>query len=183
MTSLQLTTLFFVFLFYDQMAIRKEVTIYEMISYNQFTAGMVILTLIQLAFILIERFIHISDFKEYCQKWELNLILKFAILIINLIYVEVLVLVFFPLNSNNFTNNFYISCFYVLNALAFLVSALQIKYGIDQKSKGFMDSYTWYNGYIYTAFRAVPFLFEFKVFSDWTFTKTALRLFDWIKLE
>ncbi len=33
------------------------------------------------------------------------------------------------------------------------------------------------------AFRAVPFLFEFKVFSDWTFTKTALRLFDWIKLE
>lgn len=69
MTSLQLMTLLFVFLFYDQMAIRKEVTIYSMISYNQFTAGMVILTLIQLAFILIERFIHISDFKEYCQKW------------------------------------------------------------------------------------------------------------------
>jgi len=66
MTSLQLTTLFFVFLFYDQMAIRKDVTIYEMISYNQFTAGMVILALIQLTFILIERFIHISDFKEYC---------------------------------------------------------------------------------------------------------------------
>jgi hypothetical protein len=63
MTSLQLTTLFFVFLFYDQMAIRKDVTIYEMISYNQFTAGMVILALIQLTFILIERFIHISDFK------------------------------------------------------------------------------------------------------------------------
>lgn len=101
----------------------------------------------------------------------------------NLVYVEILVLWFFPMNSNNFTNNFYISFFYILNALAFLVSALQIKEGIDQKSKGFMDSYTWYNGYIYMAFRAVPFLFEFKIFSDWTFTKTALRLFDWIKLE
>ncbi len=98
-----------------------------MISYNQFTAGMVILTLIQLAFILIERFIYISDFKEYGQKWELNLILKFVVLIVNIIYVEFLVLIFFPLNSNNFTNNFYISLFYILNALAFLVSALQIK--------------------------------------------------------
>jgi len=69
MTSLQLTSLFFVFFFYDQMAIRKEVTIYEMISYNQFTAGMVILTLVQLGFILIERFINISDFKEFSKKW------------------------------------------------------------------------------------------------------------------
>ena len=34
-----------------------------MISYNQFTAGMVILTLIQLSFILLERFINITDFK------------------------------------------------------------------------------------------------------------------------
>ncbi len=73
--------------------------------------------------------------------------------------------------------------FYGISALGFLCSALQIKYGIDQKSKGFMDVYTWYNGMVYMAFRAVPFLFEFKIFSDWTFTKTALRLFDWIKLE
>lgn len=154
-----------------------------MISYNQFTAGMVILTLIQLAFILIERFVHISDFKEYCTAWELNLVLKYAILMVNLLYIELLVLVVFPLNSNNFTGNFYILFFYIINALVFLVSALQIKYGIDQKSKGFMDRYTWYNGFVYMGFRAVPFLFEFKVFSDWTFTKTALRLFDWIKLE
>lgn len=108
--------------------------------------------------------------------------LKYIILIVNLVYTELLILVFFPLNSNNFTDNSYISIFYIINALVFLVSALQIKYGIDQKSKGFMDRYTWYNGFVYMGFRAVPFLFEFKVFSDWTFTKTALRLFDWIKL-
>jgi hypothetical protein len=46
-----------------------------------------------------------------------------------------------------------------------------------------MDRYTWYNGYIYMSYRAIPFLFEFKVFSDWTFTTTSLRLFDWIKYE
>lgn len=53
MASLQLSILLFVFLFYDQMAIRKEITFYEMIEYNQFTAGMVVLTLIQLLFLLI----------------------------------------------------------------------------------------------------------------------------------
>lgn len=46
-----------------------------------------------------------------------------------------------------------------------------------------MDRYTWYNGYIYMTYRAIPFLFEFKIFSDWTFTSTSLRLFDWIKYE
>lgn len=44
-----------------------------------------------------------------------------------------------------------------------------------------MDRYVWYNGYVYTALRVVPFLFEFKVFSDWFVSKTTMRLFDWIK--
>lgn len=46
-----------------------------------------------------------------------------------------------------------------------------------------MDRYTWYNGFIYMFYRAIPFLFEFKIFSDWTFTNTSLRLYDWIKFE
>ena len=104
------------------------------------------------------------------------------VLVLNLLYTELLILLFFPFSSNNFTENSYIDFFYIISALILLVSALQIKYGIDQKSKGFMDRYTWYNGFVYMGFRAVPFLFEFKVFSDWTFTKTSLRLFDWIKL-
>ena len=154
-----------------------------MISYNQFTAGMVILTLIQLAFILLERIIMICDFGEMSQTWEVNLLIKYFALVANLLYTEMLVLVIFPFNSGNFTNNWYIFVFYLINVFVFLVSALQIKSGIDLQSKGFMDRYTWYNGFVYTGFRAVPFLFVFKVFSDWTFTKTALRLFDWIKLE
>lgn len=153
-----------------------------MISYNQFTAGMVILTLIQLGFILLERFINITSLRQLSSRYDLNLVFKYVILGINLLYIQYLILVFFPLNSNNYTQNNYIYLFYIINGLTFLVSSLQIKYGIDQKSKGFMDRYTWYNGFVYMGFRAVPFLFEFKVFSDWTFTKTALRLFDWIKL-
>ena len=70
-----------------------------------------------------------------------------------------------------------------MNMLGLLVQSLQIKAGLDQSSRGFMDRYTWYNGFIYIGFRAIPFLFEFKAFSDWSFTRTALRIFDWIRLE
>lgn len=94
-----------------------------------------------------------------------------------------MVLLYFPLSSGKYTSNTYITVLMVLNLIALLVQALQIKKGIDRASKGFMDRYTWYNGFVYLGYRAVPFLFEFKMFSDWTFTKTAIRIFDWIRLE
>lgn len=53
LTALQLTLLIWVFLFYDRMAVRQEITFYRMIEYNQFSSGMVVLTLIQLVFLLL----------------------------------------------------------------------------------------------------------------------------------
>jgi hypothetical protein len=146
-------------MFYDQMAIRKEITFYEMIEYNQFSGGMVAFTLIQLLFLLVERFIGITDLKEVSSKWDLSLILKYVVLIFTLVFVEATVILFFPINSDKYSHNIYIILFYVFYSFSFLISALQIKSGFDQKSKGFMDRYTWYNGFIYIGFRAVPFLF------------------------
>lgn len=70
-----------------------------------------------------------------------------------------MVLVYFPLSSGQFAGNGFVTAHLVLNMLALLVQALQIKQGLDQASRGFMDRYTWYNGFIYIGFRAVPFLF------------------------
>lgn len=52
LTALQLTVLIWIFLFYDKMAVRQQVTFYQMIEYNQFSSGMVALTLFQLLFLL-----------------------------------------------------------------------------------------------------------------------------------
>jgi len=52
LTAIQLIVLVWVFLFYDRMAVRQEVTFYSMIEYNQFSSGMVVLTLLQLLFLL-----------------------------------------------------------------------------------------------------------------------------------
>ncbi len=93
-----------------------------------------------------------------------------------------MVLIYFPLSSGQFEGNAYVTVLLVMNMLGLLVQSLQIKAGLDQSSRGFMDRYTWYNGFIYMGYRAIPFLFEFKAFSDWTFTRTSLRIFDWIRL-
>ena len=69
LTAIQLIVLIWVFLFYDRMAVRQEVTFYRMIEYNQFSSGIVILTLLQLLFLLAERFIAISDLRELSNKW------------------------------------------------------------------------------------------------------------------
>lgn len=49
---MQLISLVWVFLFYDKMAVREVVSFYRMIEYNQFSSGMVVLTLLQLVFLL-----------------------------------------------------------------------------------------------------------------------------------
>lgn len=181
MVSVQLIILLYIFTFYDKMAISEDLNFYKLIEYNQFTTGMVVMAFIQLGFILVDRILTVLSF-EY-GKWDVSLILKYVILIVSLIYVHFVVLCFFPLNSGYFGNNNYVTVFYILHLFYFLISSLQVKVGVNKESRGFMDRYTWYNGFVYSFYRAVPFLFEFKVFSDWTFSNTSLRLFDWIKYE
>lgn len=139
----------FIFCFYDQMTLTTHVTFYQMLQYNQFTTGMVIMTFIQLLLILAERIVSSLD---RWGKWEMSLIVKYIVLWVVLLYVHsVCVWVF--------VHNLYVSLYYGLNSLYFLVCTLQIKYGMDNKARGFMDRYTWYNGYIYLLYRAIPFLF------------------------
>ena len=45
-----------------------------------------------------------------------------------------------------------------------------------------MGSYASLNRNMFNIFMNVPFLFELRVFIDWTVTKTALDVFQWIKL-
>lgn len=42
-----------------------------------------------------------------------------------------------------------------------------------------MNSYHIVNYACFKGFMAIPFLFELKTFADWTFTKTALDVFQW----
>lgn len=137
---------------------------------------MVVWMLIQLLLMLIDRFLSILSFHN--KDWEISLIIKHAVLIASIFLLNYMFLFQTPEGGNT-----YIFIFGFIYSFYFLLSALQVRHGINRISRGFMERYTWYNGFIYMGFRAVPFVFEFKVFSDWFVTRTVMRLFDWIKFE
>lgn len=45
-----------------------------------------------------------------------------------------------------------------------------------------MGRFNPFNKAIFNVFMQIPFIFELRVFIDWTYTKTALDVFQWIKL-
>ena len=70
--------------------------------------------------------------------------------------------------------------------LAYLaVSALQLRSGFPDtiQMHFFAERYStpWY--LLYSVYRAVPFLFEFRSILDWTFSSTSLKLAYWLRLE
>lgn len=130
MVTVQLVILFYIFAFYDRMAVRQELTFYKMIEYNQFTTGMVVMAFIQLGFMLLDRIMAVLELTYH--KWDVTLIIKYIILIISMIYVHGMVLAFFPINANYFGPNNYIFIFYILNVFYFLVSSLQVKGGLNK---------------------------------------------------
>lgn len=130
MVTIQLIVLVYIFCFYDRMAVRQELTFYKMIEYNQFTTGMVIMAFIQLGFILLDRIMTVLELSY--KKWDITLIMKYIVMIVSLIYVHAMVLAFFPINSGHFGSNRYVIVFYILHIFYFLISALQIKVGLNK---------------------------------------------------
>ena len=86
---------------------------------------------------------------------------------------------------NEVRDNAFLIMFYLLYCLYFYFSAVQIRYGYPElkKSSFLMNNTTPINRIAYVVFRSVPFLLELKIFTDWSFTRTGLDVFQWIKFE
>lgn len=89
------------------------------------------------------------------------------------------------LKCNEVRNNVFLIMFYLLYCFYFYCSALQIRHGYPELKKGnfLMSNTTPLNKVAFQIFLAVPFLLELKIFTDWSFTKTGLDVFQWIKFE
>ena len=139
----------------------------------------------------------------HIEEAQIGLIIKFITQIILVILIHLFIYFYLPytiktapdINENgseeitfsnkNINKNIYVSIFYVLYIFYFLFSGLQIKYGFtDIKKISFRIRASNLFAYIsYTIYINIPFLFELKNFIDWTFTNTALDLWQWLKLE
>lgn len=87
-------------------------------------------------------------------------------------------------NCNNLNDNPTIIILYIIYCFYFYLSALQIKKGLPELMQTYfmMGNYGSLNRSIFNVFMNIPFLFELRIFIDWTVTKTALDVFQWIKL-
>jgi len=85
---------------------------------------------------------------------------------------------------NTFLNNGYIQAFYVLWLIYFSLAAYQIQVGLPELRKGsfMVGEFDMVSCYIFRAYLFIPFIFELRTIIDWTFTTTALDVFQWIKL-
>lgn len=65
------------------------------------------------------------------------------------------------------------------------LSALQISKGYTKNTYIFFfaSKFHWLYYYLFTGWRAIPFVFELKTLLDWTFTQTTLNFYYWIKME
>lgn len=77
-----------------------------------------------------------------------------------------------------------IAIFYILYCFYFYVSAIQIKYGLPEVMSSYfmLNRYHWLNKYIFLGFYNVPFIFELRTIIDWTYSKSSLDVYQWIKL-
>ena len=132
---------------------------------------------------------------------KIALIIKFILQVILVIFIHIFIYFYLPSkirinateensektinNNKNVTSNVYISIFYLLYILYFFFSGLQIKYGFTdiKKISPHMRSTNLITYFTYLIYQNIPFLYELKNFIDWTFTTTALNLWQWLKLE
>ena len=130
------------------------------------------------------------------EQFHIGLLLKYITQIVAIVLIHYFIYFYLPqttysnqqaLNQviNRISENPYTMVFYILYLFYFLFSSLQIKHGMTdiKKVSSLMRSTSFFNSLVYKCYIQIPFLFELKNFIDWTFTKTSLDLWKWLKLE
>jgi hypothetical protein len=80
---------------------------------------------------------------------------------------------------NNFNRNIALMFFYLLCCAYLWISALQIKKGLPEVMHIYfmMGQYDIFHKSAFLGFMNIPFIYELRVFIDWTYTKTSLDVF------
>ena len=150
-----------------------------------------------------ENNLYISAFQF--EETNFGLIIKYLTQVILVIFIHLFIYAYLPskvrtykksdddseekeekvITTTDTSKNAFLIIFYILYIVYLLFSGLQIKYGYtDLKNISMrMRASNIFASITYQIYIQIPFLFELKNFIDWTFTSTALNLWQWLKLE
>ncbi|XP_074563118.1 piezo-type mechanosensitive ion channel homolog isoform X1 [Curcuma longa] len=89
--------------------------------------------------------------------------------------------------SSNHIGELALRAIFVTKSISLVLQALQIRYGIPNKSTlycQFLTSKVTQIHYLgFRLYRVIPFLYELRCVLDWSCTYTSLTIYDWLKLE
>jgi hypothetical protein len=81
---------------------------------------------------------------------------------------------------------FVLRAIYLTKSISLALQALQIRYGIPNKSnlyRQFLTTKVTQVNYLgFRLYRALPFLYELRCVLDWSCTTTSLTMYDWLKV-
>eukprot|EP01087_Luapelamoeba_hula_P016396 TRINITY_DN5039_c0_g2_i7.p1 TRINITY_DN5039_c0_g2~~TRINITY_DN5039_c0_g2_i7.p1 ORF type:complete len:2374 (+),score=229.13 TRINITY_DN5039_c0_g2_i7:70-7191(+) len=174
----QLLSFFYLAIFQQDFTGIQFQDVYTIFTQSRIPTSYVFLILAQFLLIIIERVIYL--FSSLLSK------VVFHYLLVIIIHTGL----FFYLPQENevvFNQSWGLWVFYLLQCIYFYLSCLQIRYGypIFTSPRPLTDSKSPSDirNYLYTGYRALPFVFEIQTVLDWCIHKTALDLTEWWKFE
>ena len=85
---------------------------------------------------------------------------------------------------NDFQKNKATIFFYIFYVFYLIYSAMQVKYGFyDIRRKSIFKNIESLNGFVFYAYKLIPFYYPIKNVIDWTLIPTSFNIIDWIKFE
>lgn len=175
---LELIASIYIVLFYAEMASPLQSDLSFSIQANYFSGSMVLTLFIQIMLIILDRVAYVYS----------SIRMKLLLLYVSVVLFLGYTLFVCPIKSErSFTDNVYIQVFFVLKCLYFIASAYQIRTGFSPVEVSGLSVMTKKasitRGYVFQAYRAIPFVFELKNLLDWMLTPSSLDVWETFKLE
>lgn len=148
------------------------------INENKIPSSVLIMLLLQFASIMIDRYL-------YLQK-NIRVKLLFQVLLV----VGIHIWLFFVLpaitgHNLTFKENWPPKLFYIFKCIYFLLSAQQIRCGYPRRVLGycFTKGFGYANLASIKLYRAIPLLYDLRLYMDWIWTETTLEFRNWYIME
>ncbi|KAL9644447.1 hypothetical protein ABK040_016574 [Willaertia magna] len=175
--AIELLAFLFFFFSFSSMSGREGDDTLGAIKSNELSGSFVIVLFLFFIEICIERVLYL--FGNVVIKLLFHLIL---VLIYHIVYIVLYINI---LNNNNNTGLILLKILFVIKCIYLFISCLQIRTGYPKRRYGqfFTKSYFWIFNYVYLGYRAIPFVFELKTLLDWSFIKSTLTFYEYLKME
>ena len=161
---------------YSKVGDNKNFDLGEAISQNLLPGALVLGMIIIVVCMVIDRIIYLCDSvtNKLCMQWILVLAYHIGYFVWYQAY-----------NENGKSGHAAGAVLFITRALWLAISAKQIDFGYPavRRHDCFTHSDNQYIFLVYTALRAIPFLWELRVLLDWACANTTLKLAYWLKLE